>query len=135
MTYPDDESDRTPTQAELDAMDLAALTRSSTESHVGYPARQTAEGPPPAALVRDAGQTMASTVEAVDRVAGLIHDIARATQEQSQGVSSVHGSVSELDGMTQQNASMVEESAAAASSLKDQAESLARVVGRFRVDD
>jgi uncharacterized membrane protein YhaH (DUF805 family) len=54
MTYPDDESDRTPTQAELDAMDLAALTRSSTESHVGYPARQTAEGPPPAALVRDA---------------------------------------------------------------------------------
>ncbi len=88
-----------------------------------------------AALVHDAGQTMASTVEAVDRVAGLTNDIARATQEQSQGVSSVHGSVSELDGMTQQNASLVEESAAAASSLKDQAESLARVVGRFRVDD
>ncbi len=87
-----------------------------------------------AALVHDAGQTMASTVEAVDRVAGLIHDIARATQEQSQGVSSVHGSVSELDGMTQQNASLVEESAAAAASLKDQAEALAKVVGRFRVE-
>jgi methyl-accepting chemotaxis protein len=48
-------------------------------------------------------------------------------------VSSVHGSVSELDGMTQQNASLVEESSAAASSLKDQAEALARVVGRFQL--
>ena len=87
-----------------------------------------------ASLVHDAGRTMAATVEAVDRVAGLIHDIARATQEQSQGVGSVHGSVSQLDGMTQQNAALVEQSAAAAASLKDQADALARVVARFRVD-
>ncbi|WP_286746879.1 methyl-accepting chemotaxis protein [Aquabacterium sp. UBA2148] len=87
-----------------------------------------------ASLVHDAGRTMAATVEAVDRVAGLIHDIARATQEQSQGVGSVHGSVSQLEGMTQQNAALVEQAAAAAASLKDQADALARVVARFRVD-
>jgi len=87
-----------------------------------------------ASLVHDAGRTMAATVEAVDRGAGLIHDIARATQEQSQGVGSVHGSVSQLEGMTQQNAALVEQAAAAAASLKDQADALARVVARFRVD-
>ena len=86
-----------------------------------------------AALVHDAGRTMQSIVASVDRVAGLIHDIAHATQEQSQGVGSIHSAVTHLDEMTQQNAALVEQSAAAAGSLKDQAESLALVVGRFRV--
>ena len=88
-----------------------------------------------AALVHDAGQTMAAIVDSVNQVAGLIHDIAHATQEQSQGVGSVHVAVSQLDSMTQQNAALVEESAAAASSLKDQAEGLARVVARFKTDE
>jgi methyl-accepting chemotaxis protein len=88
-----------------------------------------------AALVHDAGRTMAAIVESVDQVAGLIHGIAHATQEQSQGVGSVHGSINHLDSMTQQNAALVEESTAAASSLKDQAEALARVVARFKTDE
>jgi len=84
-------------------------------------------------LVNDAGQTMASLVDSVGSVARLIHEIATATQEQHQGVDTIHGAVTQLDQMTQQNAALVEESAAAASSLKDQASSLAEVVSRFRV--
>ena len=66
-------------------------------------------------------------------MASLIHAIAGATQDQSLGVGSVHSAVSQLDSMTQQNAALVEESTAAASSLKDQAQALARVVGRFKL--
>ncbi len=106
------------------AREIKALIQNSTE-HVESGA----------ALVHDAGQTMAAIVESVNQVAGLIHDIAHATQEQSQGVGSVHGSVNQLDSMTQQNAALVEESTAAASSLKDQAEALARVVARFKTDE
>ena len=84
-------------------------------------------------LVHDAGQTMQSIVTSVERVAALIHEIAHATSEQTQGVGTIHTAVSELDQMTQQNYVLVEQSAAAAASLKDQADSLAVVVGRFRV--
>jgi len=83
--------------------------------------------------VHDAGQNMAAIVGSVDRVAGLIQQIAHATQEQNQGVGTIHHAVTELDQMTQQNAALVEQSAAAAGSLKDQAQALATVVGRFRV--
>jgi len=84
-------------------------------------------------LVRTAGETMHDIVGSVDRVATLINQIAHATQEQSQGVGTVHHAVTQLDQMTQQNAALVEESAAAAASLKDQALALAGVVGRFRL--
>ncbi|HEX5355805.1 MAG TPA: methyl-accepting chemotaxis protein [Aquabacterium sp.] len=86
-----------------------------------------------ASLVHDAGQTMQSIVSSVERVASLIHEIAHATTEQTQGVGTIHTAVSELDQMTQQNYVLVEQSAAAAASLKDQADSLAVVVSRFRV--
>ncbi len=86
-----------------------------------------------AALVHDAGQNMAAIVGSVDRVAGLIQQIAHATMEQNQGVGTIHHAVTELDQMTQQNAALVEQSAAAAGSLKDQAQALAAVVDRFRV--
>jgi methyl-accepting chemotaxis protein len=84
-------------------------------------------------LVQSAGLTMEAIVESVDRVAALIHEIADATHEQSKGVGTMHGAVTQLDQMTQQNAALVEESAAAAGSLKDQALSLAEVVGRFKL--
>lgn len=58
---------------------------------------------------------------------------ARATSEQSSGISQVGSAVSELDRMTQQNAALVEQTAAAASGLKDQAMSLATEVDRFRL--
>ncbi|KGM40213.1 hypothetical protein JY96_09680 [Aquabacterium sp. NJ1] len=104
------------------AREIKSLIQASTE--------QVESG---ASLVQDAGQTMQSIVASVEKVASLIHEIAHATTEQTQGVSTIHTAVSELDQMTQQNASLVEESAAAAGSLKDQADALAQVVSRFRV--
>jgi len=85
-------------------------------------------------LVRDAGNTMADIVASVQRVNDIIHEITSAASEQSQGIGQINGAVSALDAMTQQNAALVEESAAAAESLKDQASRLNAVVARFHVE-
>ena len=84
-------------------------------------------------LVADAGQTMEEIVSSVRRVCDIINEISAASSEQSEGIGQVDGAVSRLDQMTQQNAALVEESAAAADSLKDQAAMLAGVIGRFRL--
>ncbi len=86
-----------------------------------------------ARLVTEAGQTMDKVVGSVQRVSGLIGEIASAIQEQSQSVGEVNTAISQLDGMTQQNAALVEESAAASESLRDQAGRLIEVVARFRL--
>ncbi|CDN89222.1 Methyl-accepting chemotaxis sensory transducer [Hydrogenophaga intermedia] len=83
-------------------------------------------------LVADAGQTMSEIVGSVQRVSDIIGEITAASGEQSEGIGQVNVAVSQLDQMTQQNAALVEQSAAAAQSLKEQAEQLALVVGRFR---
>ena len=82
-------------------------------------------------LVGEAGSTMGRLVESVRETGVLIGEITRAANEQSAGVGMVNQSVGELDAMTQQNAALVEQSAAAAISLKDQAERLAGAVSRF----
>jgi methyl-accepting chemotaxis protein len=82
-------------------------------------------------LVGEAGATMGRIVDSVRETGVLIGEISRAANEQSAGVGLVNASVGELDGMTQQNAALVEESAAAALSLKDQAERLAGAVSQF----
>ncbi|MEI7443670.1 MAG: methyl-accepting chemotaxis protein [Burkholderiales bacterium] len=82
-------------------------------------------------LVGEAGETMGRIVESVRETGVLIGEITRAANEQSAGVGMVNESVGELDGMTQQNAALVEQSAAAAISLKDQAERLASSVSQF----
>ncbi len=84
-------------------------------------------------IVGSTGATMAQLVQAVDRVSSLIGEIAGTVGNQTQSLSEVNAAVTQLDGMTQQNAALVEESAAAAESLKDQAARLAQVVGRFRL--
>jgi methyl-accepting chemotaxis protein len=84
-------------------------------------------------LVADAGATMNRIVDSVRETGVLIGEISRAAQEQSAGVGQVNESVGELDGMTQQNAALVEQSAAAAMSLKDQAERLASAVNQFEL--
>ncbi|HSI60843.1 MAG TPA: methyl-accepting chemotaxis protein [Ideonella sp.] len=84
-------------------------------------------------LVRDAGQTMREIVTSVQRVTDMIGEITTAATEQSQGIAQVNTAVTDLDRMTQQNAALVEESAAAAESLKDQAQRLSGVVGTFRL--
>jgi methyl-accepting chemotaxis protein len=86
-------------------------------------------------LVADAGRTMTEIVGSVQRVSDIIGEITAAATEQSQGIGEVNGSVAQLDQMTQQNAALVEQSAAAAESLREQAARLAAVVGTFRLND
>ena len=84
-------------------------------------------------LVKDAGSSMTEIVTAVQRVADIIGEISTASREQSDGISQVNGAVNHLDQMTQQNAALVEQSAAAAESLKDQASRLSTVVSVFKL--
>ena len=84
-------------------------------------------------LVQEAGQTMHGVVEQVQRVSTLIGQISAAAQEQTQGIGQVGHAMAQLDQATQQNAALVEESAAAASSLNDQARRLAEAVAAFRL--
>jgi len=84
-------------------------------------------------LVADAGSTMGEVVQAAKRVSNIIGEISQAADEQSQGIGQVNTAVNQLDQVTQQNAALVEESAAAAESLKVQARQLAETVQRFRI--
>ncbi len=88
-----------------------------------------------ARLVQEAGESMQGIVTGVEHVSQIIREITHAADQESEGIGHVSGAVSRLDQMTQQNAALVEQSAAAAESLKDQAETLASVVGRFRLRD
>ncbi len=83
--------------------------------------------------VGEAGQTMGQLVQRVRDVATVIHEISEATERQSAGIGQVHDAVTELDRMTQHNAALVEQTAAAASSLGDQAGQLKQHTLRFRV--
>ena len=84
-------------------------------------------------LVADAGKTMTEIVSSVQRVSDIIGEITAASAEQSDGIGQINGSVTQLDQMTQQNAALVEQSAAAAESLKDQATKLSQVVATFQL--
>ncbi|HEX7689548.1 MAG TPA: methyl-accepting chemotaxis protein, partial [Burkholderiaceae bacterium] len=84
-------------------------------------------------LVHDAGTTMTEIVASVQRVTDIIGEISAASTEQSSGIGQVKVAIGEVDQMTQQNAALVEESAAAAESLKEQATKLAAVVSRFKL--
>jgi methyl-accepting chemotaxis protein len=83
--------------------------------------------------VGQAGKTMEDIVRQVQEVADLVGRISAATNEQTEGIAHVDGAVQQLDQVTQQNAALVEESAAAAESLKQQAARLVEAVGVFRL--
>jgi methyl-accepting chemotaxis protein len=83
--------------------------------------------------VQAAGQTMRGIVDNAQRMNGLLSDIATAAREQSAGVAQIGQSVQELDRVTQENAALVEETAAASASLKQQAVALARAVSAFKL--
>ncbi|HEX7688320.1 MAG TPA: methyl-accepting chemotaxis protein [Burkholderiaceae bacterium] len=83
--------------------------------------------------VDEAGRTMEAIVDQVHRVSHLIAEISSATSEQSGGLGQVGDAVSQLDRVTQQNAALVEQSAAAAESLKQQAARLVGAVAAFKV--
>jgi methyl-accepting chemotaxis protein len=84
-------------------------------------------------LVGDAGSTMSEIVASVRRVTDIISEITAASAEQSAGIAQVNSAVGNLDQMTQQNAALVEQSTAAAESLREQASRLTQVVGRFQL--
>ena len=86
-----------------------------------------------ARLVQDAGTTMTEIVASVGKVTDIIGEIRASTVAQSEGIDSVNTAVGQLDQMTQQNAALVEESAAAAESLRDQAGKLAGLVSGFKL--
>ncbi|MEM5434769.1 methyl-accepting chemotaxis protein [Paraburkholderia diazotrophica] len=85
-------------------------------------------------LVEQAGTTMGDIVQAVRRVTDIMGEIAAASEEQSSGISQVGRAVTQMDEVTQQNAALVEQAAAAASSLQDQAVRLRQAIGMFRVN-
>jgi len=84
-------------------------------------------------LVSDAGNTMQDIVSSVQRVSDIISEITAASAEQSSGIDEVYKAVGQMDQVTQQNAALVEEAAAAAEAMQNQASSLAQVVSVFKV--
>ncbi len=82
-------------------------------------------------LVSDAGVTMNDIVQSVRKVVDVIGEITAASGEQSEGISAINSAIGSLDQMAHQNAALVEQSAAAAQSLRDQADQLARAVAVF----
>ena len=85
-------------------------------------------------LVDQAGVTMAEVVSSIKRVTDLMGEISAASNEQALGVSQVGEAVTQMDQTTQQNAALVEEMAAAASSLKSQANELVQAVAFFKMN-
>nr|WP_163503359.1 methyl-accepting chemotaxis protein [Halomonas socia] len=84
-------------------------------------------------LVEQAGETMQEVVAAVRRVTDIMDEISAASQEQSDGIEQVSQAVSQMDEVTQQNAALVQQAAAAAVSLEDQASRLEQAVAVFRL--
>ena len=85
------------------------------------------------ALVDKAGTTMTEVVASIRRVTDIMGEISAASNEQAAGVAQVGDAVTQMDQVTQQNAALVEEMAAAASSLKGQAQELVKVVATFKL--
>ncbi|WP_420713274.1 methyl-accepting chemotaxis protein [Pseudomonas sp. SL4(2022)] len=85
-------------------------------------------------LVAQAGKTMTEIVTAIKRVTDIMAEIAAASAEQSSGIEEVNGAVSQMDEMTQQNAALVEQAAAAAESLLEQATSMTETVAIFKFE-
>jgi methyl-accepting chemotaxis protein len=88
-----------------------------------------------ARLVDQAGETMEGIVKAVRQVSDIMQQISAASQEQSSGIAQVNQAIVSIDDVTQQNAALVEQAAAAAQSMRDQAEMLADAVSVFRLAD
>ena len=85
-------------------------------------------------LVRQAGGTMDQVVGSVERVTSIVGEIDLASQEQRTGISEIGNAIGLMDNATQQNAALVEQAAAAAQTLQEQAAHLAQLVGGFKLD-
>jgi methyl-accepting chemotaxis protein len=85
-------------------------------------------------LVEQAGTTMQEVVASIKQVTDIVGEISAATQEQNDGIAQVHSAVTQMDETTQQNSALVEETAAAAQALRDQADTLERAVSAFKIN-
>ena len=118
------------------ASEVRSLAQRSAEAAkeiktlIGHSVEQVALG---TGLVDEAGQTMEEIVASIRRVTDIVAEISSASVEQSSGVQQVGEAVSQMDRTTQQNAALVEESAAAADSLKGQAQQLVQAVAVFKL--
>ncbi len=86
-------------------------------------------------LVDQAGATMQEVVDSVQRLSAIIGEITDASEEQRLGIEQVNEAISQMDQVTQQNAALVEEAAAAANAMQDQAAQLSHAVQVFRLKD
>jgi methyl-accepting chemotaxis protein len=85
-------------------------------------------------LVQEAGSTMSDIVQSVARVTDILNEITTASVEQSAGIEQINEAVTQMDSVTQQNAALVEEAAAAAEAMQEQAGKLAEAVAVFKLD-
>jgi methyl-accepting chemotaxis protein len=108
----------------------ATVAAKEIRSLIGHTVQQVDAG---SRLVGEAGTTMDELVTQVREVATLITEIDSATRQQATGLDQVSGAVAQLDQVTQQNSALVEESAAASESLKQQALTLSETVRAFRL--
>jgi methyl-accepting chemotaxis protein len=86
-------------------------------------------------LVAQAGLTMEEIVSAIRGVTAIMSEISAASMEQTSGIEQINQAITQMDDVTQQNAALVEQAAAAAESLEEQAQNLVITVGSFKVDD
>ncbi len=118
------------------ASEVRSLAQRSAEAAreikqlIGHSVEQVEQG---RALVGQAGQTMGEIVGAIRRVSDIVAEISAASTEQSNGVQQVGDAVGQMDRATQQNAALVEQSAAAAESLKHQAAQMVQAVAVFKL--
>jgi methyl-accepting chemotaxis protein/PAS domain-containing protein len=85
------------------------------------------------ALVNESGTTLSSIVNAVERVATIIAEVNNTSAEQTTGIEQINQAISQMDEMTQQNAALVEEASAASEAMSEQASTMNRLVGFFKV--
>jgi methyl-accepting chemotaxis protein len=118
------------------ASEVRALAQRSAEAAkeiktlINHSVGQVAQG---TQQVEQAGQTMEEIVTSIRRVSDVVNEISTASVEQNKGIQQVGEAVGQMDVVTQQNAALVEEGAAAAESLRQQAEQLVDVVRGFRL--
>jgi methyl-accepting chemotaxis protein-1 (serine sensor receptor) len=86
------------------------------------------------ALVDKAGATMGDIVSSVERVTSIMTEIMVAGEEQSEGINQINQAIVSMDEVTQQNAALVEEAAAAANAMQEQAAQLEEMVSTFKLD-
>ncbi len=109
----------------------SAVAASEIKSLIGASASKVEAG---ARLAVAAGATMREIVGSVQRVTDIMGEIDAASHEQSSGIEQINQAILEMDRVTQQNAALVEQAAAAAESLQEQGEHLARMVGVFSLE-